>query len=320
MAHRLVVVIGEGVSPFEFSIAYEVFGLERPELGVPWYDFRICGARTRVATSGGFAMEVAHGLDVVAGADTVIVPTRIDERSAARDGVLDALCQAHGAGARVVAFCSGVFTLAAAGLLDRRRATTHWLYTDEFRRRYPRVRLDPNVLFVDEGDVLTSAGTAAGIDLALHLVRRDHGADVANMVARRMVVPPHRDGGQAQFVVPPEAGAVPDEETIAELLDDLRAELDHDLTVADMAGRVAMSPRTFARRFREATGTTPARWLSRQRVERARQLLECTDLDVELVARRCGFSTATTLRQHFRRELGTTPTSYRSAFSRDRAA
>lgn len=320
MVHRIAVVVGEGVSPFEFAIACEVFGLDRPELGVPWYDFRICSAAGRVATSSGFAIEVPHGLDAVTDADTVLVPTRMDAQAAARDGVIDALRQAHAGGARMVAFCSGVFTLAAAGLLDGRRATTHWLYTGEFRRLFPRVRLDPNVLYVDEGDVLTSAGTAAGIDLALHLVRQDHGADVATMVARRMVVPPHREGGQAQFVVPPAAGPVPDETAIAGLLDDLRSDMDHDLTVADMAGRVAMSPRTFARRFKEATGTTPARWLSRQRVERARQLLECTGLDIEVVARRCGFGTATTLRQHFRRELGTTPTAYRSAFARDRAA
>jgi AraC family transcriptional activator FtrA len=319
MAHTVAVVVDDGVMPFEFAVACEVFGLERPELGVPWYDFRICAPTPRVATGGGFAMEVPHGLDVAAAADTVLVPAAPRQRDAMRGAVLDALRAASARGARMMSFCSGAFVLAEAGLLDGRRATTHWMYTDEFRARFPRVRLDPGVLFVDDGDILTSAGTAAGIDLALHVVRLDHGAEIANAVARRMVVPPHRDGGQAQFVVAPHVPRAGDHDAIARLIDELCAELDRDLDVAEMAARVAMSPRTFARRFKEATGTTPARWLARQRVEHAQQLLEATDLDVELIADRSGLGSGATLREHFRRELGITPTAYRRTFDRREA-
>jgi len=316
VAHSVAVVVFDGINPFEFAVACEVFGLDRPEIGVPWYDFRVCAPTPRVMTNGGFAMEVPHGLDVVETADTVIVPAGPRPPGEGDHEILDALRTAHARGARLMSFCSGAFTLAQAGLLDGRRATTHWMYTQEFRARFPRVRLDPDVLFVDDGDVLTSAGTAAGIDLALHVVRLDHGAEVANAVARRMVVPPHRDGGQAQFVRAPHVPRETERGTIARLLDELRTELDSDLDVGQMAARVAMSRRTFARRFKEVTGTTPARWLTRQRLEHAQQLLESTDLDMELVAHRSGLGTGVTLREHFRRELGTTPTAYRRTFDR----
>lgn len=320
MAHSVVAVVFDGINPFEFAVACEVFGIDRPEIGVPWYDFRVCAATPRVATNGGFVMEVAHGLEAIATADTVVVPAGQRPPEGGDRDLLEALRAAHARGARIISFCSGAFALAEAGLLDGRRATTHWMYTDEFRARFPRVRLDPDVLFVDDGDLLTSAGTAAGIDLALHVVRLDHGAEVANAVARRMVVPPHRDGGQAQYVTAPHVPNETDQGAIARLLDELRGDLDADLDVDAMAARVAMSRRTFARRFKEATGTTPARWLSRQRVEHAQQLLESTDLDVELVAHRSGLGTGVTLREHFRRELGTTPTAYRRTFSRRAAA
>ena len=320
MGHTVAVVVSDGVNPFEAAVACEVFGLDRPELGVPWYRFLVCAPQRRVATTGGFAMDVPHGLDAAAAADTVIVPAAPVERRTMEPAVLEALQVAHARGARMVSFCSGAFTLAEAGLLDGRRATTHWLYTGQFRVRFPRVRLDPDVLFVDDGDVLTSAGTAAGIDLALHLVRLDHGAEIANAVARRMVVPPHRDGGQAQFVQAPHVPRTSDDGAIPRLLDELRGELDADLDVAQMASRALMSPRTFARRFREVTGTTPARWLARQRIEYAQQLLESTELDIELVAARSGLGSGATLRDRFRRELGTTPTAYRRTFRRRHAA
>lgn len=315
MAHVIAVIVNDGISPFEMSIAAEVFGLDRSDLGVPWYEFRLCAGSGQIATTAGFAVEVPYGLDRAVDADTVVVPATA--RDARRDeGTVAVLRAAARRGARTMSFCTGAFALAEAGLLDGRRATTHWMYTDEFRSRYPRVRLDPNVLYVDDGDVLTSAGTAAGIDLALHVVGLDFGAEIANAVARRMVVSPHRDGGQAQFVEGPRVPRVAERGAIARLLDGLRHELDEHHDVRSMAARVAMSPRTFARRFSEATGTTPARWLVVQRVEHARRLLETTDLDVELIAGRCGLGSGTTLRSHFRRELGLTPTAYRRSFAR----
>lgn len=313
--HVVAAIVPEAVNPFELSVAAEVFGIDRSELGVPWYDFRVCAPSPRVATRTGFTIEVPYGLDAVVTADTVVVPAAPVGRRHDPD-VTAALQEAAARGARMMSFCSGAFSLAHAGLLDGRRATTHWTYAEEFRAAYPRVRLDPNVLYVDEGNILTSAGTAAAIDLALHVVRLDHGAAVANAVARRMVVSPQREGGQAQFVDGPRVPLVAGDGALSRLLDELVEELDRDHSVASMASRVAMSPRTFARRFKEATGTTPARWLAVQRVEHARRLLESTDLDVEVVAGRSGLGTGTTLREHFRRELGTTPTAYRRTFDR----
>lgn len=315
MPHTVATVVFDGIQPFEFAVACEVFGLERPELGVEWYDFHICGRDPWVRTGQGFRIEVPDGLDVVARAGTVIVPAAPRDPDDIPDDVLDALRTAHTRGARLLSFCSGAFTLAAAGLLDGRRATTHWMHADELRARYPRVDLQPNVLYVDEGDVLTSAGTAAGIDLSLHVVRLDHGAEIANMVARRMVVPPHRDGGQAQFVRPPHVPRRTADGDIAALLDWLATRLDSDVAVEEMAQQVAMSPRTFARRFKEATGVTPGRWLAQQRIARAQQLLETTDLDVEVVASRSGLGSGANLREHFRRELETTPSAYRRTFT-----
>jgi transcriptional regulator GlxA family with amidase domain len=233
--------------------------------------------------------------------------------------VVEALRAAHERGARLLSVCSGAFLLAEAGLLDGRRATTHWMYTDLLASRYPAIDVDPDVLYVDGGDgIYTSAGTAAGIDLCLHIVRLDHGAEVANAVARRMVVPAHRDGGQSQFVaapVPADAG----DDNLAPILDWAVAHLDEPLTVEDLARRALMSPRTFARRFRAATGTTPLQWLLRQRISHAQQLLEVTELPVELVATQCGFGSATALRIHFRRLTGTTPVLYRRTFRREAA-
>ncbi len=325
MPHTVATLVVDGIQPFEFAVACEVFGLERPELGVEWYDFHICGPGPWVTTGQlssqgpprqGFRMEVPDGLELVARADTVVVPAAPRDPEHIPVEVLEALRTAHAGGARLLSFCTGAFTLAQAGLLDGRRATTHWMHADELRVRYPRVQLEPNVLFVDDGDVLTSAGTAAGIDLALHVVRLDHGAEIANMVARRMVVPPHRDGGQAQYVQAPHVARRPPQADIAELLDRLRERLDDDVAVADMAAQVAMSPRTFARRFREATGVGPGRWLAQQRLAYAQELLETTDLEVEVVAARSGLGTGTNLRDRSRVEPDTSPSAYRRRFTR----
>jgi transcriptional regulator GlxA family with amidase domain len=312
MPHTVVTVVSDGANAFEFSVACEVFGLDRSELGVEWYDFRLASPGGAVRIQSGAHLRTEFDLSAIDDAATVIVS------SAPVDGpcdpvLLDHLVRAHARGVRLVSFCSGAFALAEAGLLDGRRATTHWRYTEIFRRRFPRVSLDPNVLFVDDGDVLTSAGTAAAVDLSLYVVRKDHGAEAARGVARRMVVPPFRDGGQAQYIDPPHEPRV-DADGLAQMLDELQEELHLEVSVADMARRAAMSERTFARRFKEETGTTPHRWLLGQRVQRAQQLLETTELDVDLVAYRSGFGTAANLRQHFRRSLATTPSNYRRTF------
>jgi AraC family transcriptional regulator, transcriptional activator FtrA len=310
--HAVAALVLDGANIFEFAVASEVFGVERPEIGRHLYDFTLCAPNGRADLGGGTQLRTPGDLGTVAAADTVILPHGRPHGPVDPD-LIDALLAANGNGARLVSFCSGAFTLAATGLLDGRRATTHWLYSEVFRTRFPKVTLDPNVLFVDEGDVLTSAGTAAGIDLALHLVRRDHGAEVARGIARRMVVPPHRDGGQAQYIDPPNQPRVTTD-GMAALLDWIRSDLGRDLKVVDMARRAAMSERTFVRRFKEATGTTPFRWVLTQRLQRAQELLETTDLDVDRVADRAGFGTATNLRDHFRRELRTTPSAYRRTF------
>lgn len=315
--HVVAAVVLDGANPFEFAVACDVFGIPRPELRPEWYDFRLCtppgGARLR----GGLTLESAYGIDALSIADTIVVPHGA-VHGPADERVVEQVRTAADRGARVVSFCSGAFTLASAGVLDFLRATTHWMYAEAFRRRFPRVRLEPNVLFVDEGQVLTSAGTAAAIDLALHIVRNDFGADVARGVARRMVVPPHRDGGQAQFITPEHQPRMRADE-LAPLLDWLVANVHREVTVSQMARRAAMSERTFARRFKEATGTTPLRWLLAQRLQRAQELLETTDLDVDQVADVSGFGTATNLRERFRRHLATTPGAYRRAFRGARA-
>jgi transcriptional regulator GlxA family with amidase domain len=307
-------VVAERQSPFEFAIACEVFGIDRSaDIGRPWYQFVVCSADpSPVTTQAGFTIGTPYGLEVLERAHTIVVPAtpRPDQPSQA---LIDALRRAHGRGARLVSLCTGAFTLAAAGLLDGRRATTHWLWSDELSRRYPKVNVDPGVLYIDEGDVMTSAGTAAGIDLCLHIVRLDYGAEAANVTARRMVVPPHRDGGQAQFVrqpVPPPSLSDP----FADALVWAQEHLDEPIAVDGLARRAAMSPRTFARRFQEQHGTTPHQWLLRQRVAYAQRLLETTDLPVDVIAGRCGLGTATNLRQHFQRVVRTTPTAYRRTF------
>jgi transcriptional regulator GlxA family with amidase domain len=312
--HVVAALAVDGVAPFELAVACEVFGIDRSDLVDPWYRFKVCAIDSPVRTSIGFTIDTPYGLDDLARADTVIVPASSHDEEQPSPLLIDALQRAHRRGARIMSVCSGAFTLAAAGLLDGRRATTHWVHADELARRYPSIDVDPKVLYVDEGDVLTSAGTAAGIDLCLHVVRLDHGAEVANAVARRMVVPPHRDGGQAQFVDQPMAPSA-GEDPLAGVLGWMLEHLDEQLSVDDLAARAAMSPRTFARRFRAVTGTTPLQWLLSQRIVLAQRLLETTDESVELVAHRCGFSTAAGMRQHFQRVTGTSPLAYRRTFT-----
>jgi transcriptional regulator GlxA family with amidase domain len=314
--HLVAAVVGSHVAAFELGVAHEVFGLDRSEYADPWYRFRVIGAfgTTIPVNDGDWSITTPYTLDDLADADTVILPVWPDRSAPAPPRLIDELRAIHARGGRIVSVCTGAYLLAQAGLLDGRRATTHWMYTDDFRKHYPSVIVDQDVLFVDAGDGLyTSAGTAAGIDLCLHILRLDHGAEVANKVARRMVVPPQRDGGQAQFVDAPMPEICADD-PIARTIDWAIAHLDEPLSVEVLAGRALLSQRSFARRFRAATGTTPMQWLLRQRVLHAQRLLETTDLPVDRVAERCGFGTATALRVHFRRLVGTTPMAYRRTF------
>ena len=315
--HSNVVALAyDGLCTFEFGCTYEVFGLPRPELDRPWYRFEACAAEPGpLRAAGGLAVEAPFDLDLIERADTVIVPGWSSPDHQPSRPLLDALARVPERGGRLVSICSGVFVLAATGVLDGRRATTHWRYTDALARRYPRIRVDPDVLYVDEGPVLTSAGSAAGLDLSLHIVRRDHGAAVANSVARRLVLAPHRDGGQQQFVEAPVA-AKAQTGRLAALLDWLSAHIHEELSVGDIARQSGMSLRTFQRRFREATGTAPGDWLIRRRVACARHLAETTDLTIEQIATRSGFGAAETLRHHFRRLVGISPATYRRTFTR----
>lgn len=305
----------EGMPLFEFSIAVEIFGLERPEMGMDWYRFTVAsleGQATR--TTAGIRIEVDGDLQAFNSADTLIIPGWPVDRPVPAL-LISAMQAAYNRGARILSICSGVFVLAASGLLKDRRATTHWKYTDQLRRAYPQVEVLPDVLYIDEGQVLTSAGSAAGIDLCLHLIRRDFGPRAANMVARRLVVPPHRNGGQAQYI----ERSVPIEyesNRLAPLLDHMRQNLQLDHRIPDLARRAGMSERTFLRRFNEATGLTPARWLLNIRLGEARDYLETSDISIEQIAAHTGFGTPTNLRHHFREHMGTTPTAYRQTFSR----
>jgi transcriptional regulator GlxA family with amidase domain len=313
--HVVAAVVFPKMAPFELSVPCEVFGLDRSDLVDPWYGFFVAGTQPGpLSTEVGFTIETPHGLDDLRRADTIIIPA--DYKGTPPEELLEALRTAHGRGARILSFCSGAFVLAAAGLLDGRRATTHWMHADELARLHPAIDVDPRVLYVDAGDgIYTSAGTAAGIDLCLHIVRLDHGAEVANAVARRMVVPPHRDGGQAQYVDLP----VPirsDDDPIGRVLGWMLEHLDEQTSVDALAARAHMSPRTFARRFRAVTGTTPHQWLLSQRILFAQRLLETTDEPIELIASRAGFGSAANLRHHFGREVDASPLAYRRTFRR----
>jgi AraC family transcriptional activator FtrA len=312
---RVVALAYDGLCTFEFGIVVEVFGLPRPELGVPWYRFQVCSLdRGPLRATGGVAVLAKPGLHALRRAGTIVIPGWRDADETPPDVLLRAVRSAHAGGARLVSICSGVFVLAAAGLLDGRRATTHWRYVERLRARHPAVRVEPDSLYVDEGRILTSAGSAAGIDLCLHVVRRDYGAEVANQVARRLVVPPQREGGQSQYV--PLTVRSPAAGGLAGLLDWAQRALEGDLSVERLARRAAMSPRTLARRFREQTGTTPHRWVTHQRLLAAQRRLETSTDSIERVAEAVGLESAATLRLHFRRALRTTPTAYRRRFAR----
>ncbi|MFG3489984.1 helix-turn-helix domain-containing protein [Streptomyces sp. NPDC047972] len=306
----VALALTDGMLHFELSLAVEVFGSDLTHLVDPWYDFALCGpGPVRV---GRFLLEPDRGLDHLVRADTVIVPGWADVDRDPPAELVDAVRAAHEAGARVASLCTGAFVLAAAGLLDGRRATTHWAHTDVLTGRHPRITVDPDVLYVDGGSVLTSAGKAAAMDLCLHLVRLDHGAAVANTVARRLVVPPHRDGGQAQFVTTPVPA--PGSHPLAALFPWVLERLDRPLTVEDLARRAGMSSRHLGRHFRAVTGTTPLQWLLTQRIRYAQELLETTDDTVDTIATATGMGTATTLRRHFARTVGVPPDTYRRTF------
>ena len=313
MLSTVAVLVIPPLSPFEFGTVCEVFGTDRTADGVPPFELRVCGevAGGPVATTVGCDIVPSQGLDGLRDADLVVVSaTRAREFS---DEVLDAVRAAATAGSTMLSICSGSFVLGAAGLLDDRPCTTHWAYADELRERYPRARVDPDVLFVDDGNLITSAGTAAGIDACLHLVRRELGSAAVNVIARRMVVPPQRDGGQRQFVEMPVPVCRSD--GLAPVLDWVVEHLDVEHTVSDLARRARMSDRSFARRFVAETGTTPHKWLTLQRVLRAQRLLEDTDMGIDEVAQRCGFGSAALLRHHFRKIVGVAPADFRRTFA-----
>jgi AraC family transcriptional regulator, transcriptional activator FtrA len=315
--HRVATVVVDGMSALEPSVASEVFDRGDDDFGVPWYRHTFCTEEPgRVKIRGGFDLFIDRGLDALSRADTIVIPGWAPTRQGVTVSpqLASALRKAHARGARLVSFCTGSFALAAVGLLDGRIATTHWERSDDLARMFPDVKVDPSVLYVDDGDILTSAGSAASIDLALYLVRSDFGADVANRLARDLVVPPHRDGGQAQYIDAP-MPCCPDSDPLAETLDWALAHLDEAISVEQLATHATMSPRTFIRRFRSATGTTPHKWITSQRVAAAQALLETTDLPIDRIADQCGFGTAASLRNHFQRQVHCSPQAYRHTFA-----
>lgn len=313
----VAVIVPENTAPFEFGVLHEVFGIDRVEDGVPAFDYRVCGLRPgepiEFGDPGlGLQWVPPHGLGAAVGADLVAVPACPKDVEQPPE-LLAALRAARDAGSTVLSVCSGAFVLGAAGLLDDRACTTHWRYADELAGRYPKAEIDRDVLFVDDGDLITSAGTAAGIDACLHLVRRELGSAVATSVARRMVVPPQRDGGQRQYIELPIPTFAAD--SLGPVLSYLLEHLAEEHSVRALADRAAVSERTFARKFVAETGTTPGKWLALQRIQHARELLEESDLSVEQVAELSGFGTAAQLRHHFGRAVGVPPGDYRRRFT-----
>ena len=315
--HLVAVLVRHGVIPMELGIVHQLFSEAKSAAGDPLYKVVTCTpVPGEIRTDADFSVHVGHGLEVLAAADTVILPATHEPDETETEGRLGADLVAAFArirpDTRIASICTGAFALAAAGLLDGRRATTHWRSSDRFRELYPSVALDPNVLYIDEGDVLTSAGEAAGIDLCLHMIRSDHGSAVANAVARKTIVPPHRDGGQAQFI--PQPVLEPHQSSIGLARTWALQHLDQPISLSDLARRASMSVRTFTRRFREEVGLTPGQWLTQQRIERARLLLEETDHPIDRIAADVGFGTAASLRQHMNSALGVPPSMYRSTF------
>lgn len=310
---KVAAVVCDGVAPFELGVLCEAWGVDRTDTGGPAFEFAVCTERPgRVPTTMGFMLDVPTGLEWAAEADLVTVPA-LPRDKPAPGAVVEAVRAAYERGARVLSVCTGAFLLGQAGLLDGRECTTHWMHVDELEQRFPRARVNCGVLYVDEDPVITSAGSAAGLDACLHLIRKEYGAKMANNVARRMVVPPHREGGQAQFVETPVSA--PSAATLGPILTWMQEHLDEEMSVASLAQRAAMSPRTFARRFRAETGTTSHQWVTTQRLLLAEQLLEESDAPIDVVACRSGFGNAATLRHHFAAVRGTTPLAYRRTFS-----
>lgn len=312
--NRLVAaLLHEKVATFELGVVAEIFGLARPEVGADWYRLVTVAEEQRpLRATGGLMIYPEAGLEVLARAGTIVIPGWRTDGASPSPAVKEALSAACDRGARLVSICSGAFLLAACGLLDGRNATTHWLYTHRLQTLHPDVKVDPNVLYVDEDPILTSAGSAAGVDLLLHIVRKDFGARAANEIARRMVMAPHRDGGQAQFIdrpVPMQAS-----DRLGPLLESIRRRPDEHWTIGRMARRIAMSRRTFIRRFHESTGMSPGEWVIAARLEVARFLLESSGAGLEEISQSSGFGNAAALRHHFRRRMGLTPTAYRNQF------
>jgi AraC family transcriptional activator FtrA len=312
--HLVVVLAYDRLCTFEFGCAVEVFALERPELQVDWYDFAVCAIEPGpIRAAGGIEVSAPYAPELLERADTIVIPGWRDADETPPQALLDAIRTAHARGARLCSICSGVFVLAAAGLLDGKQATTHWRYADKLARRYPRIEVLEDDLYVDIGQIITAAGSAAGLDMLLHLVRRDFGAHVGNQVAQRLVVAPHRDGGQAQFL--PRPMAHDEKGRLSKLMDWLRRHPEQDHSVKSMAGRAAMSPRTLQRQFLEATGMGPIEWLTRERIALVKDLLEVQDLPLSQVAEKAGFGSEESLRHHFRRIAATTPGAYRRQFA-----
>ncbi|GLS23910.1 transcriptional regulator FtrA [Labrys miyagiensis] len=312
----VAVLVYDGLCTFEFGVAYEVFGLPRPEMGVGWYRYATAAIEPGpLRAAGGLMVGAGAGLEVLAQADLIVVPGWRGIATAVPSDLIAHLQAAHARGARVMSLCSGIAVLAACGFLDQRAATTHWRYAGAIGARHPDIRLDPDRLYVDLGDVLTAAGSAAGIDLCLHVVRRDFGPDIANAVARRLVVPPHRDGGQAQFIERP----MPREREAARLgplIDWLRRNLGQTHRIETIAARSGMSARTFQRRFEETTGLPPGEWLVAERVRLAREQLERSrSATLDDIAVHCGFGSLETMRHHFRKRVGVSPAAYRARFA-----
>jgi AraC family transcriptional activator FtrA len=322
--HSVAILAYDGMSGFESGVAAEIFGMtelsERFSSGIPrpWYSVKLCSEQPELRMLGGATVRTSYGLDDLATADTVIIPSVHDVWAATSPALVDAIKSAQQRGSRLVSICSGAFALAAAGVLAGRSATTHWIYVDLLRQWYPEVDVDPEPLYVDEGDVLTSAGCAAGLDLCLHIVRSDHGTRIANDVARRLVVSPHRAGGQAQYIETP----VPEPSTDGQIAAGMAwavKNLDTTITLDDLAAKSALSRRSYLRRFAKATGTTPIKWLIAQRIQASLALLESSSLSIEQVADRVGFESAVTYRHHFVRALRTTPSDYRGCFTGTRS-
>lgn len=311
--HLVVAVAYDQLCTFEFGCVVELFALERPELAVPWYRFAVCSAeRKPLRAAGGIKVSAPHSLKILERADTIIIPGWRDPDELPPPLLLRKIREAYDRGARVCSICSGVFVLAAAGVLDGKKVTTHWRHAQRLAVRYPALRIESNALYVDEGQVMTSAGSAAGLDMLIHLVRRDHGPNVANMVAQRLVIPPHRDGDQAQYIPRPVAAS--EVGRLSRLLDWVRANLNAQHSVASLSKRANMSSRTLLRRFKEATGLAPGEWLVRERVALAREMLESGRVPIAKVSDRVGFGSQESFRRHFRLAVGAAPAAYQRRF------